>query len=116
MDNLTGWYKIAREIGDYTCVVYCHGEAVDECRAEMEPIPEYLKEGHVGQWLPAEAASKEILRLREALAKIAAQTYGSDITDTDKERADHYWSHIQRMQWIAREALTTKDSKDKTDG
>lgn len=65
MTELTGWKKIAREIGDHTCIVYCHGESVDECRAEMERMPPSMEDKYVGDWLPAEAAAKEILRLRE---------------------------------------------------
>ena len=47
----------------------------------------------------------EIERLREALERIAKPTYGTELTDTDEERAKHYWTLLQVMQHIARKAL-----------
>lgn len=63
MTDLQGWQKVAREIGDY----YLDKSGGDGCYAHM---------GHdkyadsVGDWLPAEAAAKEILRLRERVAEL----------------------------------------------
>lgn len=50
-------------------------------------------------------AEKHIAELEAALRKIAAPTYGTEINDTDAERADCYWTHLQRFQDIARKAL-----------
>ena len=47
----------------------------------------------------------EIERLREALGRIAKPTYGTELADTDEERAKHYWTLLQVMQHIARKAL-----------
>lgn len=44
-------------------------------------------------------------RLREAVSEIARPTYGTEFSDTDAERADHYWSLVSRFQQIARAAL-----------
>lgn len=44
-------------------------------------------------------------RLEAALRTITATTYGTELHDTDAERADRYWTHLQRFQTIAREAL-----------
>lgn len=51
MTDLQGWQKVAREIGDYD-----PGEDRMVQQRPRDPI---------GHWLPAEAAAKEILRLRE---------------------------------------------------
>ena len=44
-------------------------------------------------------------RLREALEKIAAPTYGTELWNTHKERAKIYWRHLISFQTIARAAL-----------
>lgn len=55
--------------------------------------------------LDLSACEAENARLRAALEKIAAVTYGLELTDTDDERAE-YWSKIAlRYQRFAREAL-----------
>lgn len=46
-----------------------------------------------------------IAELEAALNEIASPTYGTEMHDTDAERADVYWGHIVRFQKIAREAL-----------
>lgn len=53
--------------------------------------------------LDAAEAERDALRL--ALERIAAPTYGTEIHDTDKEMADTYGRHLDRLQKIAREAL-----------
>lgn len=58
--------------------------------------------------------TKEIERLREALGRIAKPTYGTELTDTDEDRAKHYWTLLQVMQHIARKALDA--AKETTDG
>lgn len=52
MTDLQGWQKVAREIGDWDW----NGDML---------IPQCNHSATVGDWLPAEAAAKEILRLRE---------------------------------------------------
>ena len=44
-------------------------------------------------------------RLREALEKIAAPTYGTELWNTHKERAEIYRTHLTSFQTIARAAL-----------
>ena len=48
---------------------------------------------------------RRIAELEAALRVIASPTYGTEINDTDADRADCYWSHLQRFQTIARKAL-----------
>ena len=48
---------------------------------------------------------ERIAELEAALRNIAAPTYGTEMHDTDAERADVYWGHIVRFQKIARGAL-----------
>ena len=54
-----------------------------------------------------------ILQLEAALRRIAAPTYGTELHDTDAERASVYWGHLQRAQQIAREALGETPSQRK---
>lgn len=54
-----------------------------------------------------------ILQLESALRRIAAPTYGTELHDTDAERASVYWGHLQRAQQIAREALGETPSQRK---
>lgn len=46
----------------------------------------------------------------EALRRIAAPTYGTEIHDTDAERAVNFWRHLERLQKIARDALAAYDA------
>lgn len=50
-------------------------------------------------------ARKRIAKLEAALSQIASATYGTELHDTDAERADVYWRHLQRAQQISRGAL-----------
>ena len=58
-------------------------------------------------WLENEVAKKmlRIAELEAALRQIALPTYGTELHDTDAERADTFWGHINRFQSIARTAL-----------
>lgn len=53
----------------------------------------------------AKEAAAEIKRLREALEIISKPTYGTELFDTDEDRAEVYWQHITRFQAIAKKAL-----------
>lgn len=48
---------------------------------------------------------KRIEKLEAAMREIAKPTYGTELHNTDEERADIYWTHLSRFQIIAREAL-----------
>lgn len=61
----------------------------------------------------ADAVELRALRMRvsdlgAALQMIAAPTYGTELTSTDEERANHYWRQLERMQRIARDALKSE--------
>lgn len=51
-----------------------------------------------------------IKNLADALRRIAAPTYGTEIHDTDADRADTYWRHLERLQGIAQGALAAYDA------
>lgn len=53
----------------------------------------------------APAPQAKLAALVDALSKIAHPTYGTEIHDTDSERADIYWQHIERFQRTAQQAL-----------
>ena len=55
-----------------------------------------------------EAKMARIAELEATLQRISTPTYGTELHDTDAERADVYWGHIKRMQQDAREALKPK--------
>lgn len=50
-------------------------------------------------------AMARIEELEAALVTIAAPTYGTELSDTDAERAAVFWAHLTRFQNIARKAL-----------
>lgn len=50
-------------------------------------------------------AADTITELEAALEQIAAVTYGTELNDTDAERADHHWRTVCSFQSIARAAL-----------
>ena len=52
-----------------------------------------------------DALKAKLAALVDALSKIAHPTYGTEIHDTDSERADIYWQHIERFQRTAQQAL-----------
>jgi predicted nucleotide-binding protein (sugar kinase/HSP70/actin superfamily) len=62
----------------------------------------------------AQAAEKDqrIAGLEMALREIARPTYGTEINDTDAERADILGRCLVRFQRIAHEALKPKPSKE----
>lgn len=62
MTELTGWQAVAREIGDWDW----NGDML---------IPQCNHSATVGGWLPAEAAAKEILRMRERLAELTSSLH-----------------------------------------
>lgn len=64
MAELTGWEAVAREIGDHHIAGW--GLTV------LKSGPEHA----VGDWLPAEAAAKEILRLRSQVVEGYARCRG----------------------------------------
>lgn len=70
MTDLQGWQKVAREIGDYECAMKYIGSG-----EYIEDMREVTDDGCVGDWLPAEAAAKEILRLRERLAELTSSLH-----------------------------------------
>lgn len=49
---------------------------------------------------------RRVAQLEVALRSIAAPTYGTELGDSDAERAQVYWSHLARFQRIARDALS----------
>lgn len=67
MNKLTGWQAVAREIGDYTIT-----DDMADSRGRVTPSEWCPNSQHdpLGDWLPAEAAAKEIMRLRERNAKL----------------------------------------------
>lgn len=56
-------------------------------------------------------AADRIEALEAALREIARPTYGTEINDTDAERADLLGRHLVRFQRIALEALKPELSK-----
>lgn len=52
-----------------------------------------------------DALKAKLAALVDALSKIAHPTYGTEIHDTDSERADIYWQHIELFQRTAQQAL-----------
>lgn len=69
MTDLQGWQKVAREIGDYDLSDACDGYSGSGCPTNLRLVGDRET---VGDWLPAEAAAKEILRLRERVAAVTA--------------------------------------------
>jgi hypothetical protein len=53
----------------------------------------------------AKELRERVAELETALREIARPTYGTELTDTDSERADTFWGHIARFQSIARKVL-----------
>lgn len=56
-------------------------------------------------------AADRIAELEAALREIARPTYGTEINDTDAERASILGRHLVRFQRIALEALKPKPTK-----
>jgi hypothetical protein len=79
-------------------------KAEDECRNALNLMSR-------AEWCTAratkraEAAEAKLAALVVALSAIAAPTYGTELSDTDAERASIYWQHLARFQKIAREAI-----------
>lgn len=69
--------------------------------------------GCATKWTPGQtghdvmvAAADRIAYLELTLRTISADTYGTEIMDTDEQRAEVLGRHLRRLQSIAREALT----------
>lgn len=102
------------------CIVATHNaliplldalDAAEECDALKAKLAYEFEasEAHMRNSLEwkrqRDAARAKLAALVEALSKIARPTYGTELHDTDAERAHVYWQHIERFQRTAQQAL-----------
>lgn len=92
-NDLTGWQAVAREIGDHHIAGW--GLSV------LKSGPEHT----IGDWLPAEAAAKEILRLRERVKVLE---------DVRAAAVDVSW-RVLGSSLRLRRALTAAERQQETD-
>lgn len=108
MDKCCGtcrWgYVPTRRPGSIVCVSPRPNSEDFKWRPIMSPADGATCPAYSPDAKPATKAN-EVMVLREALERIAKPTYGTELTDTDEERAKHYWTMLQVMQHIARKAL-----------
>lgn len=103
MTDLQGWQAVAREIGDYSLGW-----------SEMEKCDP--NEG-IGHWLPAEAAAKEIQRLRERVAVLEkVREAGSKVEALldDPEHTSNEYYNCKSIIW-PRQASCDCGAQDQLD-
>ena len=87
------------------CVELQHG-MLNETPSRKRSLHEVLSRARQRRIAELEAENR---RMREALEKIAAPTFGTELWNTHKERAEIYWTHLTNFQTIARTALSQED-------
>lgn len=102
-----GWHAVVRWVqekrGDERFIKPVEEEVrrSEAIRAERDKLAESAR-----SWQElASARGADLKALVEVLTEIAKPTYGTELHDTDAERAHVYWQHVTRFQSIARQAL-----------